>query len=203
MFRIYLIDKKIVVFDKPEKELKVKYGSSFEQISVIKDQDNIDSVTKKLQQQYRASEIILDCKIKKKFGWKYFDDELRKSISQKISNAKKGKPHSEAHKKALGESRKGIAVFAGKKHTDDAKKKISKGRQGRIINTGKRWAHNPVTGQEKFVFELPEGFVYGRSPESNAINTRNLKNAEYRYKAEKQKALQDRLERINRSGFSN
>jgi len=202
MFRIYLTEKKIVVYDKSEKEFKSKYGSSFEQISIVKDQDNIDSVTKKLQQQYKALEIILDCKIKKKFGWKYFTEEMKESNRQKISKALKNRVVSEEHSKAIALGRKGIAIFAGKKHTEEAKRKISVGRKGRIINTGKRWAHNPVTGDERFVFELPEGYVYGRSPESNAINTINLKKGEYRYKARKKQAMEERLERFNGGGFS-
>lgn len=203
MYRIYFVDKKIVVYDKPEKEFKVKYGNCFEQISIVKDQDNIDNVTKKLLQQYKASEIILDCKIKKKFGWKYFTEEMKESNRKKLSEALKNKVRSQEHCKAISEGKKGMAFFTGKHHSQEAKEKISKGRQGRIINTGKKWAHNPITGHEKFVFELPEGYIYGRSPESNAIITRNLKKAEYRYKEEKLKALQERLERISGGSLSN
>lgn len=177
MYRIYLINNQIIVFDKPEKELKEKYGNLFEQIGTVKDQDNIDSVANKLLLSYKASEIILDCKIKKKFGWKYWDDETKQLNRKKISESLKKYKKTDEHKKNLSKSAKNISRFAGKKHTEETKARQSWANRGRDPIKGKKWMFNPITGKEKRGYELEPGMHWGRNPEQKdaMLYTRSLR----------------------------
>jgi hypothetical protein len=168
MFKVYLTAKKIVVFDRSEKEFKAIYGNSFEQISVIKDQDNIDSVCEKLLKQYKAEEVVKDCKIKKKFGWKYWPKELQEVIRTNMSIAmkryKKTKEHGESISR--GKKLKPAATFKGKKHSEHTKKKIAHAKRGVDPIKGKKWMHDPLTGKELRAYELQENMIWGRSPEA-------------------------------------
>jgi len=181
MFRIILFNNKLYVFDKSEKEFKQKYGNNFEQISVIKDQDNIDSVCKKLKQQYRAEEIIKDCKIKKKFGWKYFSEDIQERIRNSSRIALKRYIKTKEHNENVSKGRMGKGGRTSP-HSEHTKKLMSFIKKQKKINTinNKKWMHDPLTGKEKRGEELEEGMVWGRSPESKdyakeALRIRALK----------------------------
>lgn len=167
MFRIYLLNNKLYVFDKSEKEFRAKYGTNFEQISVVKDQDNIDSVCEKLLKQNNASEIIKDCKIKKKFGWKYFSDEVKDRIRKSISVASSRYIKTKEHGEAISRAKKGKKTHS-LPHSEHSKKLISYVKRMQKIDPikGRKWMHNPITGEERRDYELYEGMVWGRSPES-------------------------------------
>ena len=77
MFKLFFHNNTIVVYNQSDKEFKAKYGSSFEQIAVVKDDSNLTPVINKMKKQYRTEEVILDYKIKKKMGWKYFTEEQK------------------------------------------------------------------------------------------------------------------------------
>lgn len=166
MYRIYLINNQVVVFDKPEKELREKYGNSFEQIGTIKDQDNIDLVTGKLAKTYNASDIVLDCKIKKKFGWKFWDKNTQELIRRKISEALKKYEKTEEHRANLSKGLKHVKNFKGKKHTEETKARQAWANRGRDPIKGKMWMHDPFTGKEKRGYELEKGMVWGRNSDA-------------------------------------
>ena len=181
MFRVFLCDNKLYVFDKSEKEFRARYGNQYEQVSIIRDYDNIEAATDKLLKQYRVQEIILDCKIKRTYGWNYFSEEKQAEISAKISRALKRYIKTEEHKKNLSSGCKHFKSFLGKKHTERTKARIAFMRLGKDPIKGKRWMHNPYTGEEKRGHTLLPGMLWGRSPEAreylNHINqARSLKN---------------------------
>jgi len=168
MFRVFLHHDNLIVFDKSEKEFRQKYGNQFEQVTIIKDQDNIDSVTEKLKRQYNCKEIVKDCKIKRKFGWSHFSQAIKEKIrlhnsialkryvktkehGENVSKAKKGKPGKFIPRSA--KTRKLISIVKKKNAVDPIK--------------GRKWMHDPITGKEKRAYELEEGMVWGRSPEAS------------------------------------
>jgi len=163
MYRIYLVNKQIVVFDKPEKKLREKYGNSFEQIGTVKDQDNIDSVTGKLAKSYNVNDIVLDCKIKKKFGWKFWDKDTQELIRVKISEALKKYEKTPEHRANISKGQKNLQNFKGKKHTEETKARISWANKGRDTIKGRKWMHDPFTGKEKRGYELEKGMIWGRN----------------------------------------
>ena len=165
MYRIILFENKIYVFDKSEKEFRQKYGSNFEQLSSIKDQDNIDQACEKLLKQYKAEEIIKDCHIKKRFGWKYHSDEIKEKVSKNISIAMTRYKKTKEHGEAISRGKKGKPI-KGHALSEHTKKLISFAKKGFDPIKGKKWMHNPLTGEEKRDYELKEGMVWGRSPEA-------------------------------------
>lgn len=166
MYRLFLIDKNIIVYDKTEKEFKESYGNRYEQIFVVKDGHNIELIIDKLQKQYKANDIIYDCHIKKKFGWKYFSEEKKAEIRHKLSLARAGKPLSDLQKQRISEAKKGKpSNHTGHKHNTQTKIMMSLSAMGNKGSSGLRWCHDPITGKEKMKEELPEGYVWGRNPD--------------------------------------
>ncbi len=177
MFRVFLLKNQLVVYDKSEKEFKAKYGSGYEQITIIKDYDNIDPVIEKLAKTYRA-EIVRDYKIKMKWGWAFWSDELKKEIVKKRSESLKSYVKTEQHRAKLAAKAKKYRHFAGKEHTEQTKAQISFKKKGMKSHLkGTKWMYNPDTGEEKMGKELIEGFFWGRSPEAKDYikNTRKKK----------------------------
>lgn len=165
MFKIFYCNNSLIVFDKSDKEFRTKYGNKFEQVSVIKDIENIDSVTKKLQKQYNCSEVVHDYKVKKKFHWKYFTPERIVEVKKKLSESLKQYVKTEEHKKNLSIGSKNKRNFLGKKHSEETKKRYAEKRKTWDPINGRKWMHNPYTGEEKRGFELLPGMLWGRSPE--------------------------------------
>lgn len=164
MVKVWFGQGKLIIYEGIDKDFKSKYGHSYEQIDVIKDKDNIEVVMERLNRSYKG-EWIHDYKVKKRFGWKYWSDELKEQIRRNISKAHSGKPRSEKWKKVRSENMKGKSIFKGQKHSEDTKRAIGLSRMGVDPIKGKRWCHDPATGQEKRVYELPEGYLWGRNPE--------------------------------------
>lgn len=177
MFRVFLLKNQLIVFDKTEKEFKAKYGSGYEQVSIIKDYDNIEPVVEKLARTYKA-EIVQDYRIKKKWGWAFWSDELKKEIIEKRSRSLKHYVKTEQHRARLAEKAKKSRNFTGKKHSEQTKAQMSFKKQNTIgPNKGRRWMYNPDTCEEKMGMDLIEGFFWGRSPEAKDYikNTRKKK----------------------------
>lgn len=168
MYRFILQGKKIYVFDKTDKEFREKYGTGFEQIGTVRDRDSIDAVKEKLVKQYRAEEVIMDCYIKRKSGWKYWSEETKAEVRKKLSELRRNRPLSELQIKRISEAKKGMpSNHAGHKHTETTKNIQSLRNKGMKLRLGSKWCHNPVTGKETTVKDgkLPEGYIWGRNPE--------------------------------------
>lgn len=176
MFRVFITNNKLIVFDKTEKEFRQKYGNNFEQVTIVKEESNIDSVCEKLSRQYKA-EVIKDYHIKKKLGWKYWSDDLKQQISTNISIALKRYKKTKEHVENMSKSRMGKAKFKGKKHSAHSKMLISFAKKGQDSIKGRKWMHNPYSGKEKRGYELEEGMIWGRSPEAadHILKARSLR----------------------------
>lgn len=165
MYRVFLLKSQLIVFDKPEKEFKAKYGTGYEQVSIIKDYDNIDAVLEKLTRTYRA-EVVRDYRIKVEWGWSYWSDEMKQDIIRKRSESLKKYVKTDEHRAKISHKAKKYKNFAGKKHSEDTKRKMSFKKKGIPSATkGMKWMYNPDTGEEKLGKELLEGYFWGRSPE--------------------------------------
>lgn len=165
MFRVFLFNNSLIVFDKSEKDFRQKYGNNFEQVSIIKDQGNIELVTDKILRQYKANEVVLDCKLKKKCSWQVWDEAMRINVAKKISSSLKRYIKTKEHRENLSIGCKHFKSFLGKKHTGDTKARIAFMRLGKDNIRGKKWMHNPYTGEEKRDYTLQSGMLWGRSPE--------------------------------------
>lgn len=174
MYRIFLLKNQLIIFDKTEKEFKAKYGTGYEQLTIVKDYDNIEPVVEKLAKTYRA-EIVQDYKVKMKWGWAFWSDELKKEIVKKRSETLKSYVKTEQHRARLSARAKKYRHMAGKKHSEETKKQMSLRKLGSPSpNKGARWMYNPDTGEEKMGKELVEGYFWGRRPDyKDWIKTRN------------------------------
>jgi hypothetical protein len=165
MYKLFFCDKRIVIYDRPDKEFKAKYGSSFEQVAVCKDDSALTIIADKMKRQYKAIDVVYDCHIKRKWGWKYFTDEQKEAYRVVMRQKKLGKPLSDHQKKRISEGKTGKrGNHTGKSHNENTKAVMSLRKLGHKSNTGRRWCHDPVNGEERMAFELPIGFVWGRNP---------------------------------------
>lgn len=165
MLRIFLLNSHIYVYDKTEKEFKDRYGPGYEQISIISNPDSLDQVLDKLRKTYKPKDVVFDFHRKKKFGWKYFDENMRAKIKDAMSKAHTGRKRDADHIAAISASRKGRGCFKGKTHSEDTKKVMSLKAKGHKRLVGLKWCHDPKTGKERRVTELPPEFRWGRNPE--------------------------------------
>ena len=166
MINVYLRDRTLIAHDKGDKLFTTDHGRGWEKVGVIKDSINYQPVIDRLMKQYNASIIIKECDTKRMLGWKYMTDAQRartvkalkaihtdKDVSDstkaKMRAAKIGKPSN-----ALG-SRKGAL----------SKTLVAIARMGKSTVVGLKWCHCPKMGYEGRKRELPEGWIWGRSPE--------------------------------------
>lgn len=163
--RIFLKDKKLFVTKKTEKEFKETFGRPYELVQTLKDETNAEQSAQKLMSFYRGCEIIFDGSVKKKWGWRYFSDDLKAFVRKRLKETKTGIKRDQATKLKISFSRRGKGNFEGKKHTPISKMIIAEKRIGKSRVTGLRWAHDPYTGKEVRTIVLPEGYYWGRTSE--------------------------------------
>lgn len=180
MYRLILNNNKIIVYDKTDKEFRIAYcndNSSHEQIGVVKESDNISPLVERMKKQYKVTEVVYDCHIKKKMGWKYFSEELKAYCRAKWSATRANRPLSDFQKKRISEGRIGKRNnHQGHFHSQNTKNIMSLRAQGHKRLVGRRWCHDPVTGKEQLVKELPEGYLLGRNPDLNVASSfKNVK----------------------------
>lgn len=164
MYRVFLQSRKLIVVESTEREFRQKYPGSYELIQSVAEYDNLNKVIERLQKDYKAEEVIRDYQELKRWGWKYFTEEIRK----KCIAARIGKPRPEESNKKVSATMKGKSNFEGRRHKQLTKIMIASSRFGKSsIKEGQRWCHHPETGKELRCFEnqIPEGFKLGRSPE--------------------------------------
>lgn len=173
MYKVFLFENKLILFDKSDKEFREKYGKNFEQVSIIKDHDNIVPVMEKLGRQYRL-ETVIDTNKRPWWGWYNLDEEGQKEVNRKRSESLKKYVKTEEHRSRLSETAKKYRNHAGKKHSEETKARIAQKRLGISSGTkGKKWMYNPDTGEESLGFELKEGYFWGRMPGFGDIHKGN------------------------------
>lgn len=173
MYKVFLCNNQLILFDKSDKEFREKYGKNFEQVSIIKDHNNIDAVLEKLHKQYKL-EVVKDTTKRPWWGWYNLDEEGRKEVIRKRSESLKKYVKTEEHRASLSKTAKKYRHFAGKTHSEEFKARLSQRKKGVSSPTkGMKWMYNPDTGEETLGFELKEGYFWGRTPEFGDIHRGN------------------------------
>ena len=164
MYRVFLQQHKLIVVESTEREFRQKYPGSYELIQSVAEYDNLEKVIVRLQKDYKAEEVIKDYAELKRWGWKYFTDEIKR----KCIEARLGKPRPAASNAKVSATMRGKSNFEGKRHAKMTKIMIAASRMGKSsIPEGMRWCHHPVTGKELRCFpeDKPLDYKWGRSPE--------------------------------------
>lgn len=163
--RIFLKNKKLIVTKKTEKEFKDIFGTPYELVQTVKDETNAELSAKKLLSFYRGCDIEYDSIVKRKWGWRYFTEELKEFVRRRLRETKTGVKRNQATKLKISFSRRGRGNFQGKKHNPISKMIIAEKRMGKSRVSGLRWAHEPYSGKEIRTLILPQGYFWGRNPE--------------------------------------
>jgi hypothetical protein len=154
--------------DRGDKQFITDYGTGWEKVSVIRDSRNYDIAIEKIKRQYNATEVIRDCVIAARLGWRYMTEEQRIRMVQAVKAANTGKPRSDEVKARISATMKGRPSNSkGHVKSETSKRMVALARIGKDPIKGKKWAHCPVYGSEKRLYEgeLPEGWKWGRTPE--------------------------------------
>lgn len=169
MYKVFLCDNKLILFDKTDKEFREKYGKNFEQVTIIKDHRNIDAVLEKISRQYKK-EVVKDTTKRPWWGWYNLDEEGQKEVNRKRAESLKKYVKTEEHRANLSKTAKKYKHFKGKKHSEEFKARLSQRKKGISSATkGMKWMYNPDTDHEALGFELKEGYFWGRKPEMREI----------------------------------
>lgn len=169
MYKVFLYNNQLILYDKSDKEFREKYGKNFEQITIIKDHKNIDLVLSKLKSQYKK-EILIDTTKRPWWGWYNLDEEKQKEVIKKRSESLKYYVKTEEHRARLSAKAKRYRHFKGKHHSEEFKARLSQRKKGISSPTkGMKWMYNPDTGEEKLSHNLLDGFYWGRMPEMGMI----------------------------------
>lgn len=165
MYKVYLYNNQLILFDKSDKEFRDKYGRQFEQVTIIKDHKNIDTVLEKLKKQYKL-DVVKDTTKRPWWGWYNLNDEEQKEVIRKRSESLKKYVKTEEHRANLSATARKYRHFKGKTHSDEYKARLSQQKTGISSPTkGMKWMYNPYTYEECLGYELKEGFFWGRTPE--------------------------------------
>lgn len=168
MIRVFLFQKQLIITRKNEKEFREVFGKGSEVVEIINDEKNIDDVMVRLEKVYRVP-VLIDGKFKKKLklGWKYMTEDQRAKTVIAVKNYRTGRAWEPEVKEKIALSRAGVGNFEGKKHKIESRIMTSLSMKGNTNATGLKWAHDPMTGQEKRIKGdmLPEGFTWGRTAE--------------------------------------
>ena len=168
MIRVFRWSKQLVITKKNEKEFRDEFGRGGEVVEIINDKKNIEDVTTKLERIYKVP-VVVDGKFKKKLklGWKYMTEEQRERTVIAVKQYRTGRAWEQEVKDKISESRAGVGNFEGKKHKLESRIMTSQSMKGNTNATGLKWAHDPLTGEEKRIRgdSLPSGFIWGRTAE--------------------------------------
>jgi len=168
MIRVFLFDKQLIISKKNEKEFRETFGKQFEVVEIINDERNVHDVVSRLERVYKVP-VFMDGKMRRKpkFGWKYMTDEQKERNRQAVKAYRTGRAWEPEVKEKISASRAGVGNFEGKRHRLESRLMTSLAMSGNSNSKGLRWAHDPLTGQEKRVRgdSLPVGFTWGRTAE--------------------------------------
>ena len=147
--------KAIVISDLPIEKLKHKFGHKFEILNTVADKNNIDAMRTRLARSYPT------------YTFKELLRKIRRPHSaetkERIGLSKVGKPRDAATIEKIKTTMAGKSNFAGKKHSAETRAKMAAAKRGKPnICKGTVWVHDPVSGLEKRVSEVPEGHRRGR-----------------------------------------
>ena len=166
LITVYLRDRTLRTSDKGDKQFYNDHGRSWEKVATIKDSGNYTSVIDRLKKQYNVSDVYEDAIVKKKWGWKYFTEEEKMKMVNAVKAANTGKVMSDETKAKMRAAKVGKPSNArGSKKSPTGKALVAMARMGKSTVVGMRWCHHPLAGTEKRLRALPEGWVWGRSPE--------------------------------------
>ncbi len=87
------------------------------------------------------------------------DEEYRKNHSEGMKKSRKKLSESQKRRFSTPESRKEHSERTKRSHLPEEERKRIYGEH----NKGRKWFHNPDTGEQKTLWECPEGWVPGRS----------------------------------------
>lgn len=163
MYRVFLQSRKLIVVETTEREFRQKYPGPYELIQAVAEYDNLEKVIERLQKDYKPQEVIRDYAEQKRWGWKYFTEEVRR----KCIEARIGKPRPKESNAKVSARMRGKSNFEGRRHDPMAKIMIASKRYGNSTINGQRWCHHPESGKELRCFEndKPADYKWGRSPE--------------------------------------
>ena len=181
MYKVFLCNDKLILFDKTDKDFREKYGKNFEQVTIIKDHKNIDAVMEKLSRQYQK-EVVKDTTKRPWWGWYNLDEEGQKEVNRKRAESLKKYVKTEEHRANLSKTAKKYRHFKGKKHSEEFKARLSQRKKGVSSPTkGMKWMYDPDTGLETLGHELKEGHFWGRKPEfsDNDLGRKPKKKSHY------------------------
>lgn len=168
MINVYLRQSTLIAHDKGDKLFSTAYGRGWEKVSVIKDSRNYDRVIDRLKAQYKATEVIKECYTAPKIGWRYMTEEDKVKTIAAIKAANTGRARTDDVKSKISATMTGRPSNSkGHVKSDLSKRLVAIARIGKDPIKGKKWAHCPITGTEKRIYEsdLPQGWRMGRTPE--------------------------------------
>lgn len=166
LITVYMRGKALRTDDRGDKLFYTDWGRDWEKVATIKDSGNYTSVIDRLKKQYNCTEVYEGCVVKKKWGWKYFTEDEKMKMVNAVKAANTGKVHTESTRAKMAAAKKGKRSNAfGSRKGPLSKTLVSIARMGKSTVNGLKWCHHPKTGDEGRKRELPDGWVWGRSPE--------------------------------------
>lgn len=166
LITVYMRNKTLRTDDRGDKQFFQDWGRDWEKVATIKDSGNYTAVIDRLKKQYNCTELIEGCVVKKKWGWRYFTPEEKAKMVDAVKAANTGKVMSDETRAKMSAAKKGKPSNAkGSKKSNMGKALVAMARMGKSTVGGLRWCHHPMVGTEKRLRSLPEGWVWGRSPE--------------------------------------
>lgn len=163
MIHFYCLDvtKTILISDQPVEKVRAKYGSRYEVLNSVNDRTSVDIIKTRLARSYGSYSFVEWYQAAKR--------QLSEESKRKISEARQGKPRSEATKLKISESCKGRSNFQGKKHTAETRNKMAEKKLGNQHVKDSYWAYDARADKETRVKDrnsLPPGYSLGRDYDS-------------------------------------
>lgn len=105
--RLILVGNTLICYDKDIKAFRDVYGKMYELLDTLKDNRNIHDRIDKLKKTYPITEIVFDCKVGRKFGWRFFNEEQKARIREGVRIYRTGRKWDSETKAKIARSRKG------------------------------------------------------------------------------------------------
>ena len=166
MIDVYIRDKTIITHDKGDKQFLLRYGAGWEKVSSIKESHNYQSVIDRITKQYSITDVVKDCVVKRRFGWRFFTAEEKEKMVLAVKRANTGVPKSDEQKARMAAAKRGKRSNAfGSRKSATAKMLVAIANTGVSRLKGRVWCYNPDTCEERRLINIPDGWRKGRTPE--------------------------------------